>query len=74
MGGFGGNGAGMDASYRNGLRGPRGDGGFPRTISRLMEHSSVAFTLDQYAKVFGGHERSMVDRFDAYLVRMGKTR
>jgi integrase len=24
----------------------------PKTISRLMGHSPVAFTLDQYAKVF----------------------
>ena len=39
----------------------------PKTISRLMGHSSVAFTLDQYAKVFARHERTMVDRFDAYL-------
>lgn len=39
----------------------------PKTISRLMGHSSVAFTLDQYAKVFARHERVMVDRFDAYL-------
>ncbi|HZJ28701.1 MAG TPA: tyrosine-type recombinase/integrase, partial [Solirubrobacterales bacterium] len=39
----------------------------PKTISRLMGHSSVAFTLDQYAKVFARHERAMVDRFDAYL-------
>jgi integrase len=39
----------------------------PKTISRLMGHSSVAFTLDQYAKVFARHERSMVDRLDAYL-------
>jgi integrase len=39
----------------------------PKTISRLMGHSSVAFTLDQYAKVFARHERTMLDRFDAYL-------
>lgn len=29
----------------------------PKTISRLMGHSSVAFTLDQYAKVFARHEK-----------------
>ncbi len=40
----------------------------PKTISRLMGHSSVAFTLDQYAKVFARHERTMVDRLDAYLL------
>jgi integrase len=39
----------------------------PKTISRLMGHSSVAFTLDQYAKVFARHEKTMVERFDAYL-------
>jgi integrase len=41
----------------------------PKTISRLMGHSSVAFTLDQYAKVFARHEKTMVERFDAYLGR-----
>lgn len=45
----------------------------PKTISRLMGHSSVAFTLDQYAKVFARHERTMVDRFDAYLETSGPT-
>lgn len=32
-----------------------------------MGHNSVAFTLDQYAKVFARHETTMVERLDAYL-------
>lgn len=43
----------------------------PKTISRLRGHSSVAFTLDQYAKVFARHEKTMVERFDAYPAMAG---